>query len=145
MALWSRSQKKSIGPVRLCDCLWIVMWNVLQWHFLCSKVFEGFSTSVKQGYTCDQPTCCWKQNINLRKIYCSLEYGTEQLVSKRLVGMKILTAFLGANTKAMDLTFMAPIAYSVLFRVPLQDSTVSGELPWQVNKLLCHLAKKKSQ
>lgn len=47
----------------------------------------------------------------------------KQLVSKRLVGMKkTLVAFLEANTKAMDLSFTALIAYSVLFGILLQES-----------------------
>lgn len=65
----------------------------------------------------------------------------KQLVSKRLVGMKkkTLVAFLGASTKALDLSFTALIAYSVLFGVLLQDSRVSGELLWQSDKLLLNL------
>lgn len=55
----------------------------------------------------------------------------KQLVSKRLVGeekKKNLAAILRANTKAVDLGFMAFIAYSVLFGVLLHDTRVSGEL-----------------
>lgn len=36
--------------------------------------------------------------------------------------------------------FYGPIAYSVLFGVPLQHSRVIWELSWQGNKLLLHLA-----
>lgn len=76
--------------------------------------------------------------INLGKMYGSLEYGTEA-ISVLEIGRqekKNLAAFLQANTKAMDLGFMALIAYSVLFGVLLQDTRVSGELAWQSNKLL---------
>lgn len=54
----------------------------------------------------------------------------KQLVSKRLVGegKKNLAAILRANTKAVDLGFMAFIAYSVLFGVLLHNSRVSGEI-----------------
>lgn len=53
----------------------------------------------------------------------------KQLVSKRLVGKekKNLAPILRA-TKAVDLGFMAFIAYSVLFGVLLHDTRVSGEL-----------------
>lgn len=48
----------------------------------------------------------------------------KQLVSKRLVGeeKKNLAAILRANTKAVDLGFMAFVAYSVLFGVLLHNT-----------------------
>lgn len=65
--------------------------------------------------------------INLRKMYGSLEYGTEAisvLEIRRQEKKKNLATFLQANTKVMDLGFMA----LVLFGVLLQDTRVSGEL-----------------
>lgn len=68
----------------------------------------------------------------------------KQLVSKRLVGLKkkkkkTLVAFLWASTKALDLSFTALIAYSILFGIFFQDSRVIGKLLWQNNKLLLNL------
>lgn len=39
-----------------------------------------------------------------------------------------MVTFLWASTKALDPSFTALIAYSVLFGILLQDSRVSGEL-----------------
>lgn len=64
----------------------------------------------------------------------------KQLVSERLVGMKNPYSMPWCQYKGNASQFYGPIAYSVLFGVPLQDSRVSGELLWQGNKLLSHLA-----
>lgn len=52
----------------------------------------------------------------------------KQLVSKRLVGMKNLYTMPWSQYKGDASPFYGPIAYSVLFGVPLQDSRVIWEL-----------------
>lgn len=48
-------------------------------QFLWSKMFWGFSASIKLGYTSDDPNHYWKRNIHLREIYYSLECDTKAI------------------------------------------------------------------
>lgn len=126
----------------LWECLWIVICDVQQCpysSFLGNKVFWGFSASIKLGYTSDDPTRYWKRNIHLREIYCSLECDTK-VISVEEIGRheKSLQQALEPIQRQCISVLWPHCLFSLVWCSP--PRLQSGELLWQGNKLLLHLA-----
>lgn len=109
-------------------------------QFLSSEMLWGFSALIKLVYTSDDPAQYWMRTIHLREIYHSLECDTKAISVGEIGWHEKSLQQSVSQYKGNASPFYGPIAYSVLFGVPLQDSTVNGELSWQSNKLLLQLA-----